>query len=153
MADTFTQLSIHATFAVKHRFGALTGPFRNRVHSYIAGILNKITNKSLAVGGWNDHVHIFFELPATKSVSAVLDIVKSNSSRWINDEALVPGHFEWQEGYGALSHSRSQRHGVIQYIMRQEEHHRGKTFREEYIAMLERFEIPYDERYLFDFWE
>ena len=82
-----------------------------------------------------------------------MKVVKSKSSGWINNNAFVPGHFNWQEGYGAFAHSRSQRPAVIEYIMNQERHHRVKTFHDEYIGMLEAHDITYDERYLFEFYE
>jgi putative transposase len=107
----------------------------------------------LAVGGWKDHVHVFFELPATMPVSKVMQMLKATSSKWVNDNRLVKGRFSWQEGYGAFSHSRSQRDQVIRYIMEQEKHHAQRPFREEYLDMLRQNDIKYDEAYLFDFYD
>ncbi|WP_460912865.1 IS200/IS605 family transposase [Spirosoma areae] len=150
---TFTQIPIHAVFAVARRENIILAPWRDRLHEYISGILASETNYALAVGGWKDHVHIFFEMKTTQTIADVLKIVKSKSSGWVNDNGFVKGHFNWQDGYGAFAHSRLQRHKVIQYIMNQESHHRTKTFRDEYIGMLDAHEIDYDERYLFEFHE
>ena len=153
MPNTFTQIPIHAIFAVARRENIILDPWRDRLHEYISGILASEADYTLAVGGWKDHVHIFFELKPTQKICDVLSVVKSKSSGWINDNGLVQEHFNWQEGYGAFAHSRSQRHQVIQYIINQEHHHRNKTFREEYIGMLEAHELAYDARYLFEFYE
>ncbi|MDD5570806.1 MAG: transposase [Bacteroidales bacterium] len=120
---------------------------------YISGILNNIQQYSLAVNGYKDHIHIFFEMQPTKMLSDIVKIVKANSSKWINENKFVAGKFSWQEGYGGFSYSRSQRKNVIQYIMKQEEHHKKKTFREEYLKLLKLFEIDYKEQYVFEFYE
>ncbi len=155
MANVYSQISIHAVFAVKGRQNFITADWRDRLHSYIAGIINGIHKeaKSLAVGGWKDHVHIFFGLSPAVTISDFVGEVKSNSSGWINKQKLVPGRFEWQSGYGAFSYAKSQRGSVINYIMNQEEHHRTKTFKEEYLKILHDFEVEYDKKYLFDFLE
>lgn len=95
-------------------------------------------------------MHAFFELTPSKSISEMSRIVKTNSSKWINENKFLPGKFNWQPGYGAFSYSRSQRNTVIKYIMNQEEHHKKKTFKEEYLGFLKSFDVDYDERYLFD---
>lgn len=155
MANVYSQASIHAVFAVKGRQNFITANWRDRLHSYIAGTINGIHKeaKSLAVGGWKDHVHIFFGMPSAVAMSDFVGEVKSNSSSWINKQKLIPGRFEWQSGYGTFSYSKSQRSSVIKYIMKLEEHHRTKTFKEEYLKMLHDFEMGYDEKYLFDFFE
>lgn len=152
MPNTYTQISIQAVFAVKGRENIITKNWRDELHKYIAGII-QTEAKQLAVGGWKDHVHIFFGLPPALSVSDLLQKVKANSSKWINEQKFVPGKFQWQDGYGAFSYSRSQRDAVINYIMQQEKHHRAKTFREEYLEMLSKFEVDYEEKYLFEFYE
>jgi REP element-mobilizing transposase RayT len=155
MADTYSQISIHAVFAVKGRQNFITANLRDRLHQYIAGTINGIDKKakSLAVGGWKDHVHIFFALPVSMSISDFVGKVKSNSSGWINKEKLMNGHFEWQAGFGAFSYSKSQRDTVIKYIMNQEEHHKEKTFKEEYLKMLHDFDVEFEEKYLFEFYD
>ena len=153
MANTYSQLSIHCVFAVKGRENIITKDFRNDLHRYMSGILKNDGSFPLAVNGWLDHVHVFFELPPAMSVADQMRMLKASSSKWINDNKMVKGKFSWQEGYGAFSYSRSQRHSVIEYIIKQEEHHRNKTFREEYLDLLEKFEIPFDNKYVFEFYE
>jgi len=153
MANTYTQINIHAIFSVKGRENIITRNFRDRLHSYIAGIVNKKGNYSLAVNGYKDHVHVFFELKPSLALSDVIRDVKANSSNWINDNHFVLGHFSWQEGYGAFSYSRSQRDNVIKYIMEQEKHHARKSFREEYLDLLRKFEIPFEDNYVFEFYD
>ncbi len=153
MANTYTQLSTHVVFAVKGRKNKMNATIRPEIFKYISGILTNINQFSLAVNGYTDHVHIFFELNPSTSLSDVVRTVKANSSKWINDNNLIPGKFSWQEGYGGFSYSRANRDTVIKYIMNQEEHHHKKTFREEYLDILETFEINFNEQYIFEFYE
>jgi REP element-mobilizing transposase RayT len=153
MANTYSQISIHSVFAVKGRENLIAHNWRDDLHKYISGIITGNGAKSLAVGGWRDHVHIFFGMPVTNSISDFMNSVKANSSKWINEQGLIKEKFQWQSGYGAFSYSRSQRDKVINYIMTQEEHHKSKTFKEEYLKMLSDFGIQYDEKYLFEFYE
>lgn len=153
MANTYSQLNIHTIFSVKSRENAITSRYRDELYRYIKGILNNNQQYSLAVNGASDHVHIFFEMRPTASLSDIIRIAKCNSSKWINENKFVHGRFAWQEGYGAFSYSRSQRNHVIQYIMNQEKHHRKKTFREEYLELLRKYEIDFDDRYVFEFYD
>jgi putative transposase len=153
MPNTFTQITIHAVFAVKHRENFITKDWRDNLHKYIAGIISNKGGKSLAVGGWKDHVHILFGLPATASIADFMSAVKANSSKWVNEQQFIKGKFQWQEGYAAFSYAKSQRDIVINYIINQEEHHRTKSFKEEYLKMLTDFEMEYQEQYLFEFYE
>ena len=153
MANTYSQISIHAVFAVKNRENIITKQWRDELHSYISGIIKNDNLKPLAVGGWLDHVHVFFGLPVTRNVSDTLRIIKTNSSKWINEQGFVKGKFQWQDGYGAFSYSKSQRDSVINYILNQEEHHRNKSFREEYLEMLNNFDVEFDSQYLFEFYD
>lgn len=153
MANTYSQISIHSVFAVKGRENIITHDWRDDLHKYISGIITGKGAKSLAVGGWKDHVHIFFRIPVTTCIADFVGAVKAISSGWINDNKLIKGAFRWQSGYGAFSHSKSQRDTVINYIINQEERHKIKTFKEEYLKMLNDFEIEYDEKYLFEFYE
>lgn len=153
MANTYTQLNIHVVFAVKGRENILPSEMRQDLFRYISGILTNTNQFSLAVNGYKDHVHVFFEISPTNSVSEIVRIVKANSSKWINENNLIAGKFSWQEGYGGFSYSRSQRDNIIKYIMKQEEHHSQKTFREEYLSLLKTFEINYNEAYIFEFYE
>jgi len=153
MANTYTQINIHAIFSVKGRENSITQNFGDRLHQYIAGIINNTKNYSLAVNGYKDHIHVFFELSPVNSLSDVIRDIKANSSKWINENKFVTGHFNWQEGYGAFSYSRSQRDIVIKYIMEQEKHHATKAFREEYLELLKKFEIPFEDHYIFEFYD
>jgi REP element-mobilizing transposase RayT len=153
MANTYTQLNTHVVFAVKGHENILSSKMRPELFKYISGILTNTNQFSLAVNGYKDHVHMFFEMSPNKSLSDIVRIVKSNSSKWINENRFIKGKFSWQEGYGGFAYSRSQRDYVIQYIMKQEEHHHQKTFREEYLKLLKSFEIDYNESYIFEFYE
>jgi putative transposase len=153
MSNTYSQINIHCVFAVKGRENILTKDFRDDLHKYMSGILRNDNVFPLAVGGWKDHVHVFFELSPSLRISDLMRMLKATSSKWINDNGFVKGKFQWQEGYGAFSYSRSQRDNVIRYVMNQEEHHRTKTFREEYLELLEKFEIDFKEEYVFEFYD
>jgi REP element-mobilizing transposase RayT len=155
MANVYTQVNIHAVFAVKGRENILTREIRAQLFPYIAGILKNHQIYPLAINGWKDHVHIFFEMKPDVSLSKTMELVKTNSSKWINDQKFLRGRFEWQRGYGGFSYSRSQRDSVIQYIFRQEEHHsiERNTFRVEYLKILKDFEIEFKDEYLFEFYE
>ena len=153
MANTYTQINIHAVFAVKYRSNVITPLFRERLYEYIAGIIRSEGHFPLAVGGYSDHVHVFFELNPSISVSKAIQVIKSKSSKWINQNNFVSGRFSWQSGYGAFTYSRSQRHNVIQYIMNQEAHHGKTTFREEYLELLDKFEIEFENEYVFEFYD
>lgn len=152
MPNTYSQITIHAVFAVKNRENFILKEWRDNLHRYIAGIITNKGAKSLAVGGWKDHVHILFGMPVTISISEFMSAVKANSSKWINEQNFVKGKFQWQEGYGAFSYAKSQRDIVIKYIKQQEEHHRIKSFKEEYLKMLADFEVNYNDNYLFEFY-
>ncbi|MFH1120792.1 MAG: IS200/IS605 family transposase [Bacteroidota bacterium] len=153
MANTYTQINMHIVFSVKGRENMLHSGMRADLFRYIYGILTNINQFSLAVNGYKDHVHLFFEMNPNNSVSEIARIAKANSSRWINENRLISGRFSWQEGYGSFSYSRSQRDQVIKYIMEQEEHHHQSTFREEYLELLESFQIKYNEAYIFEFYD
>jgi len=153
MPNTYTQINIHAVFTVKGRENLLTQKFRPKLFEYISGILKNIDQFPLAVNGYQDHVHIFFELKPTRTITEIMRIVKSNSSKWINENGFINGKFSWQEGYGAFSYSRSQRNDVINYIINQEQHHSKVPFKTEYLELLNKFDVEYDNKYLFEFLE
>jgi REP element-mobilizing transposase RayT len=153
MANTYTQINIHAIFAVKGREKIITEKFREELFKFISGTLKNIGQYPLAVNGYKDHVHIFFELHPTKALSDIMRQVKANSSKWINDEHKVLGKFSWQEGYGGFSYSRSQRDNVINYIINQEKHHKESSFRDEYMNLLKKFEINFKDEYVFEFYD
>ncbi len=153
MPNTYSQITIHAVFAVKHRRNFITKGWRDDLHKYIAGIVNNTGGRSLAVGGWKDHAHVLFGMPVTTSLADFMRTIKANSSKWINEQKFLEGKFQWQESYGAFSFTRSQRDVVINYIMNQEQHHLTKTFKEEYIKMLTDFDVEYNDKYLFEFYD
>lgn len=105
------------------------------------------------MGGWKDHIHVFFELPTDAKIADLMRMLKSTSSKWVNENKFVKGKFQWQEGYGAFSYSRSQRNDVINYIINQEIHHSKKTFKEEYMDLLNKLEIEFKDKYLFEFYD
>ena len=113
MANTYSQLNVHCVFAVKGRENLIATHFRDDLHRYMSGILKNDGSFPLAVNGWMDHVHVFFELSVTMTVADQMRMLKATSSKWINDNKFLPGKFSWQEGYGAFSYSRSQRDSVI----------------------------------------
>lgn len=116
----------------------------------MTGIVQNQGHKLLAINGMPDHVHVFIGMNPKQSISDMMQNLKGDSSKWINEKKVVRGHFEWQSGYGAFSYSHSQIDAVVQYIINQEEHHRKRTFTEEYIALLQKFDVAYDNRYLFE---
>jgi putative transposase len=152
MANTYSQVSIHAVFTVRGRENGLSKEIRERLFKYTSGTLKAMGIFPLAVNGCSDHVHIFFELPTNISIAKFLQKIKSNSSRWINDQQLIPGKFSWQKGFGAFSHSRSQKNKVIKYIINQETHHAKTNFRDEYLNFLSNNEIEFNNNYLFEFY-
>ena len=149
MANTYTQLYIHAVFAVKHRHGLIKPAWREDLYRYITGIVQNSGHKMLAINGMADHIHVFVGLNPVQSIASLLQAVKGDSSKWINENRLVPGRFEWQSGYGAFSYGQSQIDVVVQYILNQEEHHRKRTFLEEYTGFLRQFNVDFNEQYLF----
>jgi len=144
---------VHTVFAVKYRENCIVKDWQDNLHQYISGIITNKGAKSLAVGGWKDHVHILFGMPVTTSIADFMSAVKANSSKWVNEEQFIKGKFQWQEGYGAFSFAKSQRDIVIKYFMNQEKHHRTKTFKEEYIKMLTDFDVAFDNKFVFEFYD
>jgi REP element-mobilizing transposase RayT len=153
MPGTFTQIYIHAIFAVKGRQNLLQKPWREDVFKYIAGIIKNKNQKPIIINGVSDHVHILIGLKPILCLSDLIRDIKNNSSKFINEQNFIRTKFNWQEGYGAFSYSHSQLQNIYDYILKQEEHHRKKSFREEYFDLLKKYEIPYDEKYLFDWIE
>jgi putative transposase len=147
--NTYTQIHIHSVFAVQHRDGLIHKEWKDELYKYITGIIQHYSHKVLAINGMADHVHVFFGMRPTQSLSDLMQDIKSGSSKWINEKRFLKGRFEWQQGYGAFSYSKSQIDPVIAYIENQEVHHAKKTFLEEYKDVLNEFGISYDDRYLF----
>ena len=153
MAGTFSQVYIQIVFAVKGRQNLLQKPWREEVFKYMAGIIKGKNQKPIIVNGVSDHVHIFVGLKPSMSISDLVRDIKNNTSNFINDQKFIRGKFSWQEGYGSFSYAHSQIDQVYKYIQNQEVHHHKQTFKEEYLEFLQKFEIEYDEKYLFEWYE
>jgi len=153
MAGTFSQIYIQVVFAVKGRENLIAKTWKDDLHKYIAGIIKGKEQKSIIVNGMPDHIHAFIGLRPPMAISDLVRDIKNNSSNFINDKKFVKGKFSWQAGYGAFSYGHSQMDKVYNYILNQEKHHKKKTFREEYLEFLKKFEIEYDEKYLFEWIE
>ena len=147
----YSQMYVQLVFAVKNREAVLHKNIQQRVFEYTSGILTEMKHKAIIVNGQPNHVHIFFGLNPSVSVSDTVHGIKRNSSLFINSNKLCLGKFAWQEGYGSFTYSRSQINNVYNYILNQNNHHKKVSFREEYIEFLKKFEVEYDERFLFDF--
>ncbi|GHT60928.1 IS200/IS605 family transposase [Bacteroidia bacterium] len=148
MANTYTQIHIHAVFAVQNRLSLIQKQWQDELYKYITGIITNNGHKLLQIGGMSDHVHVLFGMRPTQSLSDLMKDIKGSSSKWINEKRFVMGKFTWQEGYGAFSYGKSQINSVVQYIQRQEIHHSKRNFADEYMELLKLFEIEFDERYI-----
>ena len=149
MANTYTQIYIHYVFAVQNRIGLIQTRWRDDLYKYMTGIITNQGHKLLTIGGISDHVHALVSMSPKQASSDLMMNVKRSSSLWINENRFVMGKFSWQEGFGAFSYGKSQIHNVVKYIENQEQHHRKRTFMEEYLEFLKLFDIEYDERYVF----
>ena len=148
MANTYTQLYVQIVFAVRGRDHVIQREHNAELQKYMTGIVSHLGSKMIAINNMPDHFHLLVGLKPATSVSELAGKVKSGSSNFIQNQGWIAGRFEWQEGFGAFSYSRSQLSAVIRYIENQENHHRRTTFREEYVKFLKRFGVQYDERYL-----
>lgn len=148
MAGTFSQLYIQIVFAVKGRENLISKTWKDELNKYISGIIKSKEQKPIIVNGMPDHIHVFIGLRPSMAISDLVRDIKNNSSNFINEKKFVKGKFSWQEGYGAFSYAHSQIETVYNYILNQEKHHAKKTFREEYINFLKKFEVNYDEKSL-----
>ncbi|HVX27315.1 MAG TPA: IS200/IS605 family transposase [Parafilimonas sp.] len=153
MANTFSQIYLQFVFAVKHRKNLIVKEHREELNKYITGLVQHRKAKLLAVNCMPDHVHIFVGFKPVISISDFVKEIKVESNEFINGKGWCKEKFNWQEGYGVFSYSHSHIDNVVKYILNQEEHHRRKTFKEEYLDFLEKFEIAFDEKYLFEFFE
>jgi len=150
MANTYTQIYVQIVFAVQGRANLIKENFRDELEKYMCGIIRNNNSKPLAIYCNPDHTHILVGIHPSISVATITGDVKSSSSNWINKQKYVNGKFSWQDGYGGFTYSKSQIDDVAKYILAQPEHHRKKTFREEYLSILQKLDIDYDETYLFD---
>lgn len=148
--NTYSQLYVQIVFAVKGRQNLISKNNREELHKYITGIVQNREQKMLAIFCMPDHIHIFVNIKPSISISDLVRDIKTNSTKFINENNWIKGKFSWQEGFGAFSYSKSHIGNVVNYILNQEEHHKAKNFKTEYLDFLEKFEIEYNEKYLFE---
>jgi len=150
MPETFSQIYIHIVFAVKGRENLISKNWDAKLNKYIAGIIKGKGQKPIIINGMPDHIHAFVGLNPSMAISDLVRDIKNNSINFINKNRFINGKFSWQEGFGAFSYSQSQIQNVYNYIKDQEIHHKRMTFREEYLDLLNKYKVDYDEKYLFD---
>ncbi len=148
MAGTFTNLLFHIVFSTRDRAPLLTTQLRPELFKYIGGILRQQGGILLEIGAMDDHMHLLVKIRADQSVAEIVRLIKSNSSKWLNERPGPQDRFEWQSGYGAFTVSESQLPTVRKYILSQEEHHRARSFQEEFVEMLNRHGLKFDEQYI-----
>ena len=150
MPQSLSRILIHLVFSTKNRERILTPAIQTELHPYLAGTLDNIECPSLQVGGVEDHVHLFFGLSRTRTIADVVETVKTSSSKWIKTKGAAFADFHWQSGYGAFSVSQSDADAVVSYIRNQAQHHQKMTFQDEYRRLLERYQVAFDEKYVWD---
>lgn len=153
MANTYTQIYIQIVFAVYGRESLINREHKEELHKYITGIVTNKNQKLIAINSMPDHSHILIGLKPDMALSDLVRDIKASSSKFINESGWLRGRFNWQEGFGAFSYSHSQLGAVIRYIQTQEEHHRKRSFKDEYLKLLRKFDVAFDEKYVFDFIE
>jgi len=151
--STYSQLYIQIVFVVKNRQALIKEDWEERLYQYITGVVQNKGQKMLAINGVSNHIHIFINIKPNCNISDLVREIKKSSNKFINENNFTPFKFQWQEGYGVFSYSHSHIDRVAKYVMNQKEHHRKKTFKEEYIEMLQKMNVDYDNKYLFDFIE
>ena len=149
LANTYTQIHIQVVFAVQNRASLIGPEWKEELYKYMTGLIQNHSHKVLQINGMHDHVHILIGLRPVQSLSELMQHVKQDSSKWINDKGFIHSKFSWQAGYGAFSYSKSDVPKVVAYIKNQETHHMKRDFIEEYTALLNQFKIEHDERYIF----
>lgn len=151
MADTYVQAYFHLVFAVKNRDALILKSWKGELEKYITGIVQNNNHKLIAIGSMPDHIHIFIGYNLNQTIPDLVENIKTSSNHWIKERKFTNFKFSWQKGYGAFTQSHSQINTVAKYVLNQHTHHRNKTFREEYLEMLNKFEIAYKNEYVFDF--
>ncbi len=149
MANTYTQIYIQIVFAVEGRQNLIDPVLNDELQKYITGIVTAQRQKLIAINNMPDHAHILIGQRPDSTLSNLVGDIKSGSTNFINRKRWVRGRFNWQEGFGAFSYSDSQLNTVIRYIQNQQTHHRKRSFHDEYVALLNKFNVPYDQRYIF----
>ena len=149
MANTYIKIYLHLIFAVKHRNGLISPFWQHRLYDYISGIVNNKGCRVVSIGGTDDHIHILLSYAPIVPLPDLVRDIKSMSSRFINDQHLSPFRFEWQKGYACFSYSHSHVPQVSKYIENQNEHHKGRSLKEEIIDILTKYGVEYDDRYIY----
>ena len=153
MSDTYTQLYIQLVFAVKGRKNFIQSTWDDALYKYVTAVVQNDQHKMLAINGMPDHIHIFLGLNPSIAISDLVKDIKRASNNWINDKGFVNGKFQWQNGYGAFSYSKSQIDQVCRYITNQKQHHTKQSFKAEYVKLLTLFEVEFKDEYLFEFYD
>lgn len=153
MPNTYTQLYLQFVFSVKGRENLIREAFRSQLEKVMCGIITNHKCKTYAIYCNPDHTHILVGMHPTISPSKLMEQVKSGSSKWLNDQKYIPGKFSWQDGYGGFTYSKSQIDNVVKYILNQPEHHKKQSFKDEYLLFLEKFEVDYDPKYVFEWYD
>ena len=153
MANTYTQCYFHLVFAVKNRDALIKKEWEDELEMYITGIVQNHRHKMLAIGAMPDHLNILIGYNVNQLVPDLVEEIKTSSNSWVKGERLSKFRFEWQKGYGAFTHSQSQIDTVVKYILTQREHHKKETFKEEYLEILEKNNVEFNQEYLFEFFK
>jgi len=153
MANTFSQIYIQIVFAVSGRQSLIKPEFKEDLFKYVTGIIRNQGQKLIPINGMADHVHVLIGLKPAIALADLVREIKSDSSSFVNENKFVHGRFRWQEGYGGFSYGRSQLNSVVRYIQNQQKHHQRSSFRNEYLTLLRKFDIAFEEKYLFEFIE
>jgi putative transposase len=149
MANTYSQIYVQIVFAVESRQSLIDPEHNDELQKYITGIVNAQRQKLIVINNMPDHLHLLVGQRPDSALSDLVGDIKSGSTNFINRRHWVRGRFNWQEGFGAFSYSRSQLDTVVRYIKNQQRHHRARSFRDEYVQLLDKFSVSYDERYIF----
>lgn len=153
MANIYTQFYVHLVFTPKRKNALIRRNWKDKLEKYITGIVQNNGHKLIAIGAMPDHIHIFIGYNVNQLIPDLVEMIKTSSNAWIRENKLSSNKFDWQRGYGAFSHSRSNLDRVAKYVLNQEEHHRRKTFKEEYLEILLENGVSYQDEYLFEFFE
>ena len=151
VANTFSQIYIQTVFAVETRQSLIKPDFKEELYKYITGIVRNQGQKLIAINGMPDHLHVLIRLKPAMALADLVREIKADSTNFINEQKLVHGRFNWQEGYGAFSYGHSQLDRIIRYIQNQEKHHQKQSFKDEYTSLLRKFDIAFDDKYVFKF--
>ena len=153
MSNTYTQFHHQYVFAPKYRAAVIQPEWEVELYKYITGIVQNNKHKMLCINGMPDHLHLLIGFHTTQSSADFMQDVKSGSSKWINDKKLILGKFNWQDGFGAFTYSKSHIDSVVKYVLCQPEHHKKQSFKDEYLLMLQKFEVDYDPKYIFEWYD